>query len=147
MKLKIQTFLIAFCLTSISCIGMEVSIPVGYESQNSVKFRVNIHEKLNLSPETSLRPRDGCFVEPNDPGPFEECKSKMFHEWEGGRCVDRTPQPPPPIIVENPLPPIEHRPEEVPPPNNTIEPPPAPAPNDNTLILLAVCFFFGFCKL
>lgn len=104
------------------------------------------HEKANIK-QTPFAYKDGCFIEPNDPGPYEECMTKTYHEWVNGKCIDNTPKPPPPIVVQNPNAPNNERPTEVPPPAPTYEPPPRPAVDDNTLLLLAACFFFGACHL
>ena len=101
-------------------------------------------KKANIK-QTPFVYRDGCFIEPNDPGPYEECLTKTYHEWENGACVDKTPTPPPPTIVANPNAPNSTRPAIVSPPATTFEPPPLPAADDNVLLLLAACLFFGYC--
>lgn len=117
---------------------------LGYQAYGATLDLIFKAEKANIK-QTPFVYRDGCFIEPNDPGPYEECLTKTYHEWENGACVDKTPTPPPPTIVANPNAPNSTRPAIVSPPATTFEPPPLPAADDNVLLLLAACLFFGYC--
>jgi hypothetical protein len=119
---------------------------LGYQAYGSTLDTIFKHENANIK-QTPFGYKDGCFIEPNDPGPYEECLTKIYHEWENNKCVDKTPKPPAPTIVTNPTPPNSERPQEPPPPSVTYEPPPRPAVDDNALLLLGLCFFFGACRL
>lgn len=105
---------------------------LGYQAFGSTLDTILKMEKSNIK-QTPFAYRDGCFIEPNDPGPYEECMTKNFHEWENGTCVDKTPAPRAPVVVVNPTPP---------PPAPTRESP-RPAASDYTLLLIGACFFFG----